>query len=623
MKFKTKIVFASCTILLFALSALSINQYLTAKNNIHQLTENSVTEFASSIASSLEDTMATKAKMARYAMDLIEDDLSEDSIERVISKNSLKEFFVLIGVGFESDGSLIDNDINWQPVDNYDSRTRPWYQEAKRKESVIFTEPYPDSVTNEILVSIGVPMKQNGSFIGAMFLDVSLKELSASINSINLLNSGYAFLLTRDNKFITHPDDALHGKLANQLFGNQVDFSGRNKMTEVDGVETQLSFYELPSLGWKLGIALDVNKLNATEYELRNNAIIYSGIAVLIAIFALTMLINRLMAPLKDINDAMEDIASGDGDLTQTMNTNTDEEFAQLAKSFNGFCTKLGAMIFEVKTLGKSISEGTHQTAEGAVKSSQAMEQQLQELEQLATAMNEMATTSTEVARNAQGASGAVQEARDSVDEGVNTVSRTATAIEELSGQIDHAVEVVQEVSKATNNIESILAVINDIADQTNLLALNAAIEAARAGEQGRGFAVVADEVRTLASRTQQSTSEIREMIDQLAAGSRSAVEVMGQSKEVATSTVEISSVSSQALERIRDAITRITDMNMQIASAAEEQSLVAEDINKGTLNIKELSEEVSQAAQHASVNTQEQSDMVTKQDALLNQFKV
>ncbi|SDJ27984.1 methyl-accepting chemotaxis sensory transducer with Cache sensor [Ferrimonas sediminum] len=623
MKFKTRIVFASCIILLLALSALSINQYLTTKHSIFALTESSVSEISSGIADAVESNMANKADIGRYVMSLIEDDISEANIARVFTKSIVKQQFMLAGVGFESDGRLIDNDDNWQAGADYDARTRPWYKEAKRQGKVIFTAPYPDSVTREILVSIGIPMTENGRFIGAMFLDVSLKQLGETINKVNLFNAGYAFLLTPDNQFITHPDKARHGKPAQSLFGNDISFSGKGQTTMVDGRELYLSFLPLSEIGWTLGVALDSETIHATETSLRNDAILYSLIALVIAIVALTLLINRLMTPLKTINDAMEDIASGDGDLTQTMDTDTDAEFASLAGSFNGFSSKLRAMISKVKLLAETISEGTRITAEGSKQSTQAMARQLEELEQLATAMNEMASTSMEVARNAQGASAAVQEADNSVEEGVTTVDRTASAIEELSGQIDHAVEVVREVSNATSNIESILAVINDIADQTNLLALNAAIEAARAGEQGRGFAVVADEVRTLASRTQQSTSEIREMIDQLAAGSRSAVTVMGQSKKVAATTVEISETSSQALQRIRDAIKRITDMNLQIASAAEEQSLVAEDINKSTLNIKELSQQVSEAARDSSMAMTEQLETVNQQDQLLNQFKV
>ncbi|MGL5410642.1 MAG: methyl-accepting chemotaxis protein, partial [Shewanella sp.] len=185
------------------------------------------------------------------------------------------------------------------------------------------------------------------------------------------------------------------------------------------------------------------------------------------------------------------------------------------------------------------------------------------------------------------------------------------------------AVEEVQGLESATANIESILKVINDIADQTNLLALNAAIEAARAGESGRGFAVVADEVRTLAQRTQQSTTEIRHMIEQLQSGASCVAQAMNESKGSAVEAVERASQANESLHRIRDAIQKITDMNIQIAAAAEEQSLVAEEINRNTVNIKELSSHVASEAGKADNAMQAQIDKAKQLERILNRFNV
>ncbi|MGC9458367.1 methyl-accepting chemotaxis protein, partial [Vibrio genomosp. F10] len=196
-------------------------------------------------------------------------------------------------------------------------------------------------------------------------------------------------------------------------------------------------------------------------------------------------------------------------------------------------------------------------------------------------------------------------------------------AIDELSTRIDEAVSEVQVLESATDNIETILKVINDIADQTNLLALNAAIEAARAGESGRGFAVVADEVRTLAQRTQESTTEIRNMIEQLQAGASSVSNAMNQSKETAVNAVARAQEANGALDRIREAIQQISDMNIQIASAAEEQSLVAEEINNNTVKIKDLSVQVSDSASSANDAMLVQTENVREQDAILNKFIV
>jgi methyl-accepting chemotaxis protein len=251
------------------------------------------------------------------------------------------------------------------------------------------------------------------------------------------------------------------------------------------------------------------------------------------------------------------------------------------------------------------------------------MEQQNDEVEQLATAMNEMASTALEVANNAQTAASAVRQADDAVIHGVDAINETTQAITQLSGQIDEAVLAVQELESDTASIDSILGVITSIAEQTNLLALNAAIEAARAGEMGRGFAVVADEVRNLAARTQESTSEIREKIEKLQTGVIAVVNVMGNSKETTTVTVEKSQQANATNELISESIRKITDMNLQIASAAEEQSKVAEEMNRNTSNIRDLSQQVMENASLTNNTMKAQVKQVSDQEKLLNQFIV
>jgi methyl-accepting chemotaxis protein len=227
------------------------------------------------------------------------------------------------------------------------------------------------------------------------------------------------------------------------------------------------------------------------------------------------------------------------------------------------------------------------------------------------------------MAGNAQSAATVAQEADNATQEGSAIVSHTTESIDKLSASIDQASEQVKTLENATDSIETVLQVITEIADQTNLLALNAAIEAARAGEHGRGFAVVADEVRTLAQRTQESTTEIRTMIEQLQAGASAVVVAMGTSKDTAENTVTQAQEANGALERIRDAIQRISDMNMQIASAAEEQSLVAEEINTNTVKIKDLSEQVAEAAGNSSIAMDVQSENIRDQNGILDKFVV
>ncbi|EDP98824.1 Methyl-accepting chemotaxis protein [Shewanella benthica KT99] len=367
---------------------------------------------------------------------------------------------------------------------------------------------------------------------------------------------------------------------------------------------------------------LDEGVMFAAADELRRDAILYSLLALVLAILLMSGIIRQLMKPLDTLNEAMRDVSTGEGDLTRRLSTDSDVEFATLAGNFNNFVTKLQDLIQQVKSIGIEVSQGTQATARGASEAFEAMGQQTQEVEQLATAMHEMSVTAADVANNAQSAAYAVQQADNAVSEGVAAVVQTTESIEQLSAQIDDAANAVKELEADTVSIESILGVIA-IAGQTNLLALNAAIEAARAGESGRGFAVVADEVRTLAVRTQQSTSEIKEKIEKLQIGVATVVSVMDDSRQTTVTTVEKAQVANETLVKIRSSIEEITDMNLQIASAAEEQSQVAEEMNRNTANIRELSMQVANNSEQANEAMSKQLEQVKRQEQLLNQFIV
>ncbi|MFC1502887.1 methyl-accepting chemotaxis protein [Pseudomonadota bacterium] len=622
MKFNHKVVATSSAILLVALSLLSANQYFNIKGEIETLVTKSVDEIVSGISNTVNAELNSRKALVRYAASMIEEDLSLENINSVISQPTIKNTFLLTGVGFENDGSYTSNDPNWNPGTSWDPRSRPWYKDTKNARGLIITAPYADSVTNEILVSIATPIMHASQFKGAIFFDVSLAGMAETVNKVSLFDAGYLFLVSDNGTVIAHPDTKMNGQPMS-AFLNGISISDSIQTTELDGALVDVSFAKIEGQSWYIGVVLDKSIAYAAVDELKTNSIIYSLIALVLGIIALLLLIKVLMRPLQALNAAIQDVASGQGDLTQRLETNTDEEFAELARGFNAFTEKLQNLIIQTKGLSQDIMKGTEQTAAGAKYSAEAMSTQMEELEQLATAMNEMASTSSDVAGNAQGAAAAAQEADNAVIDGSNIVSHTSTAISDLSVQIDQAVDVVKQLEHATGNIETILKVINEIADQTNLLALNAAIEAARAGDSGRGFAVVADEVRTLAQRTQQSTTEIRQMIEQLQSGASSAVTVMGQSKETASSTVVKAQEADEALERIRIAIQQISDMNMQIASAAEEQSLVAEEINSNTIKIKDLSVQVADAAGNSNDAMEIQINTVREQDSIMNKFIV
>ncbi|TOH83574.1 chemotaxis protein [Vibrio parahaemolyticus] len=623
MKFRHKVVTASSILLLITVSLLSTQQVMTIRSQTQEHINSSVKEILTSVSNTVQSEMNAKKDLARSITEIIELSPNDRTyVKDILEKPTPKSSFLAIGFGYESNGFVIENDDGWDAGPDYDPRQRPWFIAAKNKGDLVVTDPYVDASSKNVIISVGTPVKQNGQFLAGMFYDLELTTLSDLVNQVNLFDAGYLFLVTDDGTTIAHPQSKYNGEKLNSYLP-QVDLNKATQHIEVDNNPYMVSLTHIPSENWYVGAIIDETAAYSVVGELRNSAIIYSIIAVLASVIALTLLIRTLMRPLDTLNTAIKDVASGKGDLTQRLETETDQEFSDLAKNFNTFMENLQQQIIESKSISDQILTGTQITAEGARDSAGAIQTQLQELEQLATAMHEMSVTATEVANNAQGAASAAKEADQATIEGSSVVSESTQTINMLSDSIDLAVEEVQVLESATANIETILKVINDIADQTNLLALNAAIEAARAGESGRGFAVVADEVRTLAQRTQESTTEIRSMIEQLQSGASSVASAMHQSKGSAVEAVEKADLANDALQRIRDAIQRISDMNLQIASAAEEQSLVAEEINNNTVNIKDLSTQVADSANRTNEAMQSQHDNVRKQDEILNRFTV
>ncbi len=623
MRFSQKIVAASSILLLVTTSLLSIHQINTVQTEVTELIGSSLKELAEGVADTVTTEMESKKFLAKFSTDVLQLDADNRRyVKNVLETEKLKTSFIVVGLGYDSDGKVIENDDGWEPDSSYDSRKRPWYTDARKSKKLTVTEPYMDPSIKQMIISIAIPVLQQDNFIGAMFYDMNLNLLAEMVNKVNLFDAGNMFIITSDGMTIAHKNTKYNGQDIDSYLPG-VDIKEGFQDIIIGEKEFVVNFTYLPKENWYVGALIDRSKAFSTILKLRNNAIIYTIFGVILSIIILTFLIKFLMRPLGVLNDAIKDVASGQGDLTKRLSTDTDKEFAELASGFNTFAETLQNRIKHTKMIGEEIRCGAEKTMGSVHASSEAMHSQLQELEQLATAMNEMSVTATEVANNAQGAASAAKGADDATSEGSQVVRDTTHSINMLSSRIEQAVEEVQGLESATANIETILKVITDIADQTNLLALNAAIEAARAGDSGRGFAVVADEVRTLAQRTQQSTTEIRNMIEQLQAGATSVSVVMHESKVTAEDAVGKAGLADAALQKIYIAIQQISDMNMQIASAAEEQSLVAEEINNNTVKIKDLSTQVSESAGEANIAMQDQTEKVRKQDSILGKFIV
>jgi len=319
---------------------------------------------------------------------------------------------------------------------------------------------------------------------------------------------------------------------------------------------------------------------------------------IVLIVFLFSYFVTRsIMGPLNLFSQSIARFAQGNADLTARMETFSVPEYAKLGKDFNAFVANLHGIISLVQKVAGHVGYETSQMTERASSINDLTTKQREETDQVATAMTEMTTTAHEISQNASEAEGAAQEAESHSQNALTTVGSAVKSVQGLAAEIESASGVIANLEGDVQNISSALGVIQSIAEQTNLLALNAAIEAARAGEQGRGFAVVADEVRQLASRTQQSTGEINDMIERLITASDAAVKVMDSSQHKGTETVQEAAAASDALESIRNSISTIMDMNTLIATATEEQSLVGKEISEHVVAISDKSQESAEFA--------------------------
>ena len=377
----------------------------------------------------------------------------------------------------------------------------------------------------------------------------------------------------------------------------------------LDGIEAQVAVVEAKVQERMEGVVL---------------SIVGVAVVVLLVIAAAGMLLaNTILRPLNLMKANLDDIAAGEGDLTRRLTITSEDELGQLAGSFNRFVDKIHGLVRQITEMTTQLTGLVHQVSDQAHRSDQAMERQRHETDQVATAINEMSAAAQEVAKSAQNAAVAAQQTDEEGQAAKRVVAGSIVKIHALVDDIRSSGVSLDSLQKDVSSIVSVLGVIRSIAEQTNLLALNAAIEAARAGEAGRGFAVVADEVRALASRTQISTQEIQGMIDRLQAGTQSAVEAMRRSSEAGDGTSAQANEAGASLDTMAQLIATINSMNAQIASAAEEQTAVAEEINRSVHQIAVAVDNVADETQLGAQTSRSLAELGQRLGHLVGQFRI
>ncbi|MCQ4272839.1 methyl-accepting chemotaxis protein [Pseudomonas kuykendallii] len=477
---------------------------------------------------------------------------------------------------------------------------------------------------------------------GTLTREQAQTQAAAMIRSLRYDKTEYFWINDLGPKMIMHPvNQKLEGQdlsaikdpdgkalfnemvaLARKQGGGMVDYRWP-KAGSADPVP-KVSYIQLfEPWGWVLGTGIYIDDMQAQFYgQALHASLIGLGIAVVMTL--LVMLIARsIVVPLNAAVGAMANIASGEADLTRSLDTQGNDELAQMSRHFNAFTLKLRQVIGESLAASRSLDEAARSLDGVANQGYQTSQQQSQQMELVATAINEVTYGVQDVAKSAEEAANEVRNAEEQANQGQQNIDNSLRQIDQLSGTIGQAVQVIQALAQESSQIGKVLEVIRAIAEQTNLLALNAAIEAARAGEQGRGFAVVADEVRLLAQRTQQSTAEIQGMIERLQTNSGAAVKVIHESSEASQLTVDQASQASESLQLIAQSMRNLAGANASIASATLQQSHVVEDINRNVTEAASLAHTSALSAEETSSASKNLGQLADQLGRLLGQFRV
>ncbi len=589
LRFSHKILLAASLIVMLAFSLFTLyNDYLQ-RNAIRENLENYLGEMGDTTATNIKNLFDGRILLVENAVQNIAAD--PQNVGNLLGQKALTSSFLTIYLGHPNGDFTIRPQMKMP--DGYDPRVRPWYKDGLAAGRTILTEPYIDMSTGKMVISIVTPVSQQVGVVGG---DLALDGLVEIINSLNFGGMGYAFLVNDQGKILVHPNKDLTMKGMVELFPNNTPRLDKKPVeVEIDGKPTILSFTPvkgLPSANWYIGLAVDKDKAYAMLSKFRTSAVIATVIAVAIIIGLLGLLINVLLRPLHTMIRAMEGIAQGEGDLTRRLNIHNHDEFGMLGKAFNHFVGRIHESIREVASATEHVNEVALRVVSASNSSMVNSDEQSNRTNSVAAAINQLGAAAQEIAHNAAQASQQASSARHLAEEGQQVVDRSIQAMNRLSDMISTSSTHIETLNSKTVNIGQILEVITSISQQTNLLALNAAIEAARAGEAGRGFAVVADEVRNLAHRTQESAQQVQNMIEELQVGARESVETMGQSQRHSHDSVNIANQAGERLNSVTQRIGEIDGMNQSVATATEEQTAVVESLNLDITQINALNQQ-------------------------------
>ena len=623
-----KLLATSLGVVLLMASLLGIVAFHTLKSRTMSAIQSEAVNYGHAYSVAIGDWMTDRKNTVHALVNLISDNPQAELVPH------LKQAYTSGGFGLTYFGSAQGVMTRQDPslnTGNYDPRERPWYQDAVKAGQLIVTAPYVSVTMQKLVVTLSEPVRHQGELVGAVGANLALDKLIDEVLAMKVQGEGYAMLLDSSGLIVGHPQKDLALKpiaeLAPGLSAATFQQWGRENSelhaATLDGRDVLLAVQPVPGTDWLLAMVMYRDVLEAPLSSLLWELVGLTLVLMLVFSALLTATFKYLFADLGRVAHALHDIAHGEGDLTVHINTHSKDEVGQLAQNFNQFVARLHGIVSRLRDVTVELAAQSRAQAAGAQARSQRVRQQQDEIVMVATAVTEMASATQEIAGNAEFAATTATDAVALAVAGQSQVGQSQRSITGLADEVADASQIINELDSHAQKISGILATISGIAEQTNLLALNAAIEAARAGEQGRGFAVVADEVRVLSRRTHDSTDEIQQMIETLQQTTRRAVGGMETSRQLAGTSVEDAEAANQSLARINEAIGSISDMATQIAAAAEEQTSVTGEISRNTENIRHVSQELAELAGSEAAQAAELKSLTERLEQEIGRFRL
>lgn len=597
--FKKTITLSVIILVSLCLAFSNLFSYLTLKSNTVEQVRGNLETIARFEAKSIQNWFMSKAN----SIDALAEQYRQNRVngEYAMVAKLVKENSRLYSVfwGFEdgsSYASVIDDDIWHKGVADptlYDPRPRGWYQLARNNSKAVLTDIYVDMVTGNPVISIVTDVGD-----GVLSGDIGLEILNETVNGVNFPGATAAIVDEAGKVLVSNMPHLQAGKLMSQQGWGQIE----QQLVAHDvfasdyhsaGTDMLIFSHEIPLLHgkkkWFLVLSIDKDVAFAKVDEALDSALINSGIMLLVSSLLVLLILNWLYRPIIALKQVIVGLSQGQADLTMRLPVNSQDDLGDIATGVNLFITNLESIVKELYANSLDIGQSIAALENQMDGNNQILTKHVQETEQIVAAVEEMSATANDVANNTAQGSQMATLASTQVNDTKQIVFNTRETVERLIHDVETTEVSIANISDDATTITKVLQVIGDIAAQTNLLALNAAIEAARAGEQGRGFAVVADEVRALAARTQTSTAEIEQTLDKLLLGIEHTVTTMKQTKMTCEQTSHWTNNVTENLDEVIKSVDTVSDLNTQIATAAEEQSMVSAEVSRNMAEIRDM----------------------------------